>query len=66
MPEMDGLDATKIIRNLSPDIPIIALTAFAFEEDKQKAFKAGCNDFITKPVSFKRLNEILNQYLHTE
>lgn len=57
MPEMDGLEATRIIRQEDKNIPIIALTAFAFESDKAEAFAAGCNDFLTKPVSIEQLKK---------
>ena len=50
MPNLDGLDATKIIRELSPKIPIIALTAYAYECDRQAALKAGCNDVPDKAL----------------
>ncbi|GBD96314.1 autoinducer 2 sensor kinase/phosphatase LuxQ [bacterium BMS3Abin06] len=57
MPEMDGIEAARIIRNskgsgFDPEIPIIAVTAHAFEEDRQRCLKAGINTCITKP--FKR------------
>ena len=51
MPIMDGLEATKAIRAALPDLPIIALTANAFDSDRQLAKEAGCNDFLSKPVS---------------
>ena len=51
MPNLNGLDATKIIRELSPGIPIIALTAYAYEHDRQAALDAGCNDFLIKPYT---------------
>ena len=51
MPVMDGLTATKEIRKFNPDIPIIALTANAFDSDRQLAIEAGCNDFLSKPVA---------------
>ena len=63
MPEMDGMEATEIIRKSSSDIPIIALTAFAFDADKKAALNAGCNDFITKPIAVKELNKMLDKYL---
>lgn len=63
MPEMDGLEASKIIRSYSQTVPIIALTAFAFDSDKEKALSVGCNDFLTKPISIKELRMILDQYL---
>ena len=62
MPRMNGLDATHIIRTYSKDIPIIALTAYAFETDKEKAFEAGCNDFVTKPISEEALVKVLRKY----
>ena len=51
MPVMDGLEATKAIKKSLPDLPIIALTANAFDSDRQLAMEAGCNDFLSKPVS---------------
>ena len=51
MPIMDGLEATKAIKAKFPDLPIVALTANAFDSDRQLALEAGCNDFLSKPVS---------------
>ena len=51
MPIMDGLEATKAIKEKFPGLPIIALTANAFDSDRQLALEAGCNDFLSKPVS---------------
>ena len=51
MPIMDGLEATKAIKEKFPDLPVVALTANAFDSDRQLALEAGCNDFLTKPVS---------------
>lgn len=63
MPNLDGLDATKIIRELSPKIPIIALTAYAYECDRQAALKAGCNEFLTKPYKQEELKELIERHL---
>ncbi len=63
MPEMDGLEATRIIRKVSQEIPIIALTAFAFDDDRVKALEAGCNDYLTKPLSASLLKETIAKYL---
>lgn len=63
MPNLGGLDATKIIRELSPKTPIIALTAYAYEHDKQAAIDAGCNDFLTKPYTQEVLKEMIKKYL---
>lgn len=62
MPYMDGLEATRLIRGYSKDVPIIALTAFAFESDRERAIEAGCNDYLTKPVSQEAIERILEKY----
>ena len=62
MPEMDGLTATRKIREYDTRIPIIALSAFAFETDNQEAISAGCNDYITKPVDFNLLRATLKRH----
>lgn len=63
MPEMDGLDATRILRKRSVTTPIVALTAFAFESDKKEALEAGCNDFLTKPVAKEALFSTIHKYI---
>lgn len=57
MPVMSGYEATKIIKEKFPDVPIIGLTAYAFEEDRQKALKIGCDDFLQKPFKKEVLFE---------
>jgi len=47
---MDGIEATKVIREKKPDIPIIALTAFALNEEEVNLKKIGFNDYLTKPL----------------
>lgn len=67
MPELDGLGATKAIKKLESNqgtnIPIIALTAGAFAEDKEKCLNAGMVAFLTKPISIKVLSNVLRKYL---
>lgn len=63
MPVMDGLEATRAILALSPDVPIIAQTANAFDSDHQKAREAGCCSVITKPIQIAHLNTLIKQYL---
>lgn len=62
MPVMDGLQATKAIRSFS-DVPIIAMSANAFEEDKRRAFEAGVNDYVTKPFKTEYLLKVLGRWL---
>ena len=64
MPKMDGYMATREIRTLKnnkkANIPIIAMTANAFEEDRKKAFKAGMNSHITKPIDIETILAVLD------
>jgi two-component system sensor histidine kinase/response regulator len=63
MPEMDGMEATRKIRDRGyGDIPIIALTASAMEEDRVKCFKAGMDDYLVKPVKMEFLKEVLEKW----
>lgn len=64
MPEMSGDEATKIIRKeITKQLPIIALTAAVLEEDKKLCLEAGMNDFLTKPVSAQKLKDKIYQYV---
>lgn len=64
MPEMDGIDAAKIIRSRGySDIPIIALTASSMETDRTQCFKAGMNDYITKPVRISSLKKMVERWI---
>ncbi|WP_459187465.1 ATP-binding protein [Parabacteroides sp. APC149_11_2_Y6] len=64
MPVMDGFAATQEIRELSPDIPILALTAFAFAEEKEKAKKYKFDDYLVKPVDIPLLKHKIKYYLN--
>ena len=61
MPVMNGLEATACIRKFNQTIPIIALTANAFDSDRENALAAGCNYFMTKPVKKRELMELLSK-----
>lgn len=63
MPNMDGLDATRIIKQVDPTIPVVALSAYAFAPDVQRAFDAGCDDFLTKPFRIDKLRELVEKYM---
>ncbi len=63
MPVMNGYAATMEIRHINPQLPIVAQTAYAFSEDRQKAEAAGCSDYLTKPINSKELFEVLEKYL---
>jgi CheY-like chemotaxis protein/nitrogen-specific signal transduction histidine kinase len=63
MPEMNGLDATRIIKEVNHDMPVIALSAYAFEENIREAMDAGCDDFLAKPFRVEDLLDIVNKYI---
>lgn len=65
MPEMDGISATRQLRDMGYDRPIIALTATAMPEDRSACLSAGMNDFLSKPLRLEELDRILSQYLTT-
>jgi CheY-like chemotaxis protein len=60
MPELDGLEATRLIKKIRPNLPIVAQSAFAMNNDCEKAKEAGCDDYITKPV----LKPVLMESIH--
>ncbi len=62
MPKMDGLEATRRIREKDSDLPIIAVTARTFKADEDKCLAAGCNDYIAKPIAPQKLIAKINQY----
>jgi PAS domain S-box-containing protein len=58
-----GIEATGIIKSQFPDMPVVVQTAYAMPEDKKNASDAGADDFITKPISLKKLREIVEKHL---
>ena len=68
MPELDGIEVTKKIRalevNHSDHLPIVALTAGALKEEKEKCLAAGMDDFLTKPLEFKKIQSVLNKFFN--
>jgi len=61
---MDGVTATKMIKNIRKDLPVIAVTAYAREEEKEELYLAGCNDIVVKPVNMEELFTIIRKYLN--
>ena len=70
MPEMDGLEATRVIRHMEvvhqveKPVPIIAVTAFTLNKEKEKCFEAGMNDFLTKPIDIDSVYNMLVKHLN--
>lgn len=62
MPELNGFEATKLIKQIRPYLPIIAQTAYALSDDKAKAIEAGCDSYVSKPISKKALFDALAKY----
>jgi CheY-like chemotaxis protein len=63
MPGMDGLTATRLIREQGNSVPIISQTAHAFVGDKEKALLAGCNDYVAKPINRATLLALIKKYI---
>ncbi len=63
LPGINGLETTKEIKQINPELPIIAQTAYAMVEDKEKSLKAGCDDYISKPINRKELMEKIDGFL---
>ena len=68
LPVLDGFAATRCIREeaRSRDVPIVAVTAHATPEYRVKALAAGCNEYVTKPIDFEKLGQLLNRLLQEE
>lgn len=63
LPGMNGLDATRAITLMRQDLPVIAQTAYALDDDQQAAFSAGCWDFIAKPIPANDMIRLIKKYL---
>lgn len=62
MPVMNGLEATKLIREISPDIPVIIQTAYAFSIDRESAMAAGATEVLVKPITLSAMRTCLSRY----
>jgi CheY-like chemotaxis protein len=63
MPIMDGYEATRIIKQTRPEIKVVAQTAYALANDRENVKKAGCDDYIAKPIEREHLYSIIKKYL---
>ncbi|WP_172594387.1 response regulator [Mariniphaga sediminis] len=63
MPVMSGLDALAVIRKNHPGLPVVAQTAYAMTEERERCFQCGCNDYISKPIRKTALLKIVEPYL---
>jgi len=63
MPNINGLEATRQIKTIRPQLPVIAQTAYAMQDDEYKALQAGCNDYISKPIDANKLIGLMKKYL---
>jgi CheY-like chemotaxis protein len=63
MPLMDGIEATRIIKQQFPKMPVIAQTAYAMPEEKNAAIQAGCDEFISKPIKKDALMALISKIL---
>jgi len=64
MPEINGYEATRQIRQFNDNVTIIAQTAFGLSGDNKKAIEAGCNDYISKPIDCRQLNRLIQKYFN--
>ena len=62
IPQINGYEATRKIREFNKDVIIIAQTAFGLSGDREKSIEAGCNDYISKPINREKLNELIHKY----
>ena len=63
MPEVNGLEATRQIKLVRPQLPVVATTANTFDEDEAAFREAGCDAFLTKPLQFRKLFELMHSFL---
>ena len=66
MPILDGIEATKKIKTVKSNIPIIAQTAFFLKNERDTCIEAGCDEYIPKPVNSQKLLDTINQFFVSE
>ncbi|MCD4773634.1 MAG: response regulator [Bacteroidales bacterium] len=63
MPELNGFEATRKIKKINHNIPIVMQTAYILSGEEDKSYEAGCDDFLTKPIQLNKLLSVVNNYL---
>ena len=63
MPEMDGFEATKILKSMRPEIPVIVQSAYILSGEENRSFEAGCDEFLSKPIRLNMLIEAIVRHL---
>ena len=64
MPSMDGIEATRIIKQQYPNIPIVAVTANITNENRDQCYLAGMDIFLTKPIGFSAIDKVIREYIY--
>ena len=64
LPKMNGFEATVQIKQFKPNLPVIALTAYAMQDDKTDSVNAGCDNYISKPFKIEELFSLINTYIN--
>lgn len=63
MPEVDGFEATKVIKKLQPELPVIVQSAYILSGEENRSFEAGCDEFLAKPIRLNMLIESIGRHL---
>jgi CheY-like chemotaxis protein len=63
MPEIDGFEATRQIKQLNPNVPVLAITAYAMSGDEDRIIAAGCDGYISKPINKKSLINKMSEFI---
>jgi CheY-like chemotaxis protein len=64
MPEIDGLEATRLIKKINKDIPVIAITAYAMSGDEERVMAAGCDGYLSKPLTRRSLLDKIAEFIN--
>jgi CheY-like chemotaxis protein len=66
MPEVDGLEATRRIKEMRPGLPVVATTANIYDENAEACRAAGCDEFLTKPLQFRKMFELMQSFFERQ